>query len=71
MPANQRSGRDFLQTCQLFWAQPMRVGPPFETLARPRRRAMVADGSGLLRARVDAARPSPLAACTALDMFEV
>ena len=49
----------------------MRVGPSFETLARPRRRAMVAEGSGLLRARVDAVRSSPLAACTALDMFEV
>ena len=28
-----RSGRDFLQTFQLFWRQPMQVGPYFETLA--------------------------------------
>ena len=25
--ANGRSGRDFLQTFQMFWPQPMQVGP--------------------------------------------
>ena len=69
--SNQRSGRDFLQTFQMFWAQPMQVGPYFETLASPRRLGMVAECSGLLRARVDAVRSSPLAAFTALDTFEV
>jgi len=69
--SNHRSGRDFLQSFQLFWPQPMQVGPYFETLASPRRLAMVAEGSGLLRARVDAARTGALAEFAALDTFEV
>jgi hypothetical protein len=69
--ANGRSGRDFLQTFQLFWRQPMQAGPYFETLASDRRLAMVAECSALLRARVDAGRVSPLAAFPALDGFEV
>ena len=68
--SNQRRGRDFLQTFQMFWAQPMQVGPYFETLASPRRLAMVAECSGLLRARVDAVRASPLAAFTALPLVK-
>ena len=66
-----RSGRDFLQTFQLFWRQPMQVGPYFETLASPRRLAMVASCSSLLRARVDAVRVSPLAAFAALAVFDL
>ena len=69
--ASGRSGRDFLQTFQMFGRQPMRVGPYFETLARDRRLAMVAEGSARLRARVDAGRVSPLAALAALAGFAV
>ena len=50
-----RSGRDFLQTCQMFWSRELQVGPYFETLASARRLTMVAECSGLLRRRVDAA----------------
>lgn len=69
--ANGRSGRDFLQTFQMFWRLPMQVGPYFETLASDRRLAMVAECSTLLRARVDVLRPSPLAGFTALETFDV
>lgn len=69
--SNKRSGRDFLQSFQLFWAQPMQVGPYFETLASPRRLAMVAECSARLRARVEADRTSALAGFSALDAFEV
>ena len=55
-----RSGRDFLQTFQMFWRRELQVGPYFETLARARRLAMVAECSGLLRRRVEAGRSSPL-----------
>ena len=48
--SNGRSGRDFLQTFQMFWPQPMPVGPYFETLASERRLAMVAECSTRLRA---------------------
>ena len=69
--SNHRSGRDFLQSFQLFWAQSMQVGPYFEKLASPRRLAMVAEGSGWLRAQVEAVRTSSLAEFSALDAFEV
>jgi len=69
--SNKRSGRDFLQSFQLFWAQPMQVGPYFETLASPRRLAMVAECSARLRARAEADRTSALAGFSALDAFEV
>ena len=69
--ANGRSGRDFLQTFQLFWPQPMQAGPYFEKLASPRRLAMVAERSALLRRQVDAVRVAPLAALAALARFEV
>ena len=59
--AKVRSGRDFLQTCQMFWDREIQVGPYFETLASARRLGMVAECSGLLRRRVDACRQSPLA----------
>jgi len=68
---NGRGGRDFLQTFQMFWRQPMQVGPYFETLASDRRPAMVAECSARLRARVDGLRVSPLAALAALAGFEV
>ena len=69
--SNGRSGRDFLQTFQMFWPQPMQVGPYFETLASDRRLAMVAECSARLRARVDAARPSALAEFPALAAFDL
>ena len=69
--SNGRSGRDFLQTFQLFWRQPMQVRPYFETLPSPRRLATVAQCSALLRARVEAARTSALSEFSALDTFEV
>ena len=69
--SNGRSGQDFLQTFQLFWPQPMQVGPYFEKLASDRRLLMVTEGSARLRSRVDALRVSPLAAFAALDGFEV
>jgi len=69
--SNGRSGRDFLQTFQMFWQRPMQVGPYFETLASDRRLALVAEGSARLRARVDAARPSALAAFPALAAFDL
>ena len=47
--SNARSGRDFLQSFQLFWSREVQVGPYFETLASPRRLSMVADCSALLR----------------------
>jgi hypothetical protein len=69
--ANVRSGRDFLQSFQMFWERPLQVGPYFETLASPRRLRMVAECSARLRQRVDAARPSPLAKFAALDTFDL
>ena len=69
--ANGRSGRDFLQTFQMFWSQPMQVGPYFETLASSRRLAMVSDCSTRLRAKVDSSRTSDLAQFAALESFEV
>ena len=69
--AQHRSGRDFLQSFQMFWSRPMQVGPYFETLASTRRLAMVADCSARLRARVEAARTSGLAQFAALESFEV
>ena len=69
--SNSRSGRDFLQTFQMFWPREVQVGPYFETLASARRLSMVADCSGLLRQRVEALRPSPLSSFEALAAFEV
>jgi hypothetical protein len=69
--SHSRSGRDFIQTFQLFWARELQVGPYFETLASPRRLSMVADCSGLLRRRVDASRPSPLSQFESLTQFDV
>ena len=69
--SNSRSGRDFLQTFQMFWPREVQVGPYFETLASSRRLSMVADCSGLLRQRVDALRPSPLSSFEALASFDV
>jgi Transposase DDE domain len=66
-----RSGRDFLQTCQMFWSRELQVGPYFETLASARRLTMVAECSGLLRRRVDADRSSPLAAFASLATFDL
>ena len=69
--ANNRSGRDFLQSFQHFWSQPLLVGPYFETLASTRRLAMVADCSARLRTKVDASRTSDLAQFAALESFDV
>ena len=69
--ANVRSGRDFLQTFQMFWRREIQVGPYFETLASARRLGMVAECSGLLRRRVDACRPSPLATFASLAAFDL
>ena len=69
--ANVRSGRDFLQTFQMFWARELQVGPYFETLVSPRRLTMVAECSGLLRQQVDACRSSPLAQFAALATFDL
>ena len=66
-----RSGRDFLQTFQLFWSRALQVGPYFETLASARRLAMVAECSALLRQRVDDLRPSPLASFAPLAGFDL
>jgi hypothetical protein len=66
-----RSGRDFLQTFQLFWPRELQVGPYFETLASARRLGMVAECSALLRRRVDACRPSPLATFESLAAFDL
>ena len=66
-----RSGRDFLQTFQQFWARTIQVGPYFETLASARRLAMVAECSDLLRRQVDTGRPSPLANFAALAPFDL
>jgi hypothetical protein len=69
--SNVRSGRDFLQTFQLFWDREVQVGPYFETLASPRRLSMVAECSALLRRRVDALRPSPLSPFASLASFDL
>ena len=66
-----RSGRDFLQTFQMFWNHELQVGPYFETLASERRLKMVAECSGLLRQRVDASRPSPLDTFESLRIFDL
>ena len=58
--SNGRSGRDFLQTFQMFWSREVQVGPYFETLASARRLGMVPECSALLRRRVDALRLCPL-----------
>lgn len=68
--SNARSGRDFLQSFQLFWSREVQVGPYFETLASPRRLSMVADRSALLRRRVDARRRSPLSQFESLASFD-
>ena len=69
--SNVRSGRDFLQTFQMFWRREVQVGPYFETLASARRLGMVAECSGLLRRRVDACRPSPLSPFESLASFDL
>ena len=69
--SNVRSGRDFLQTFQMFWTRELQVGPYFETLASPRRLGMVAECSALLRQRVDTLRHSPLAQFEALATFDL
>ena len=69
--SNVRSGRDFLQTFQMYWSREVQVGPYFETLASPRRLSMVAECSALLRRRVDALRPSPLSQFEALTSFDL
>jgi Transposase DDE domain len=69
--SNVRSGRDFLQTFQMFWRREIQVGPYFETLASARRLGMVAECSGLRRRRVDACRQSPLATFESLASFDL
>jgi hypothetical protein len=69
--SNVRSGRDFLQTFQMFWNREVQVGPYFETLASVRRLGMVAECSALLRRRVDALRPSPLVQFASLATFDL
>jgi hypothetical protein len=66
-----RSGRDFLQSFQMFWSREVQAGPYFETLASARRLGMVAECSALLRRRVDALRLSPLAPIEALASFDL
>jgi hypothetical protein len=66
-----RSGRDFLQTFQMFWHRELQAGPYFEALASARRLAMVAECSALLRQRVDACRPAPLAQFESLATFDL
>lgn len=66
-----RSGRDFLQSFQMFWPRELQVGPYFETLASPRRLGMVAECSTRLRRRVDALRSSPLSQFEALAAFDL
>ena len=69
--SNVRSGRDFLQTFQMFWRREVQVGPYFETLSSDRRLGMVAECSGWLRRRVDACRPSPLSQFESLASFDL
>jgi hypothetical protein len=69
--SNVRSGRDFLQSFQMFWPRELQVGPYFEALASERRLGMVAECSGLLRRRVDARRRSPLSQFESLDSFDL
>ena len=69
--SNVRSGRDFLQTFQMFWRRKVQVGPYFETLSSDRRLGMVAECSGLLRRRVEACRPSPLSSFESLSSFDL
>ena len=69
--SNVRSGRDFLQTFQMFWSRELQVGPYFETLASARRLSMVAECSALLRRRVDVLRPSPLSTFASLATFDL
>ena len=69
--SNVRSGRDFLQTFQMFWSREVQVGPYFETLASPRRLGMVAECSALRRRRVDALRVSPLSPFESLATFDL
>ena len=69
--SNVRSGRDFLQTFQMFWRRERQVAAYFETLSSARRLAMVAECSTLLRQRVDGSQKSPLAAFEALAAFDL
>ena len=66
-----RSGRDFLQTFQMFWSREVQVGPYFETLSSERRLRMVAECSALLRQQVDRLRKSPLDVLEALRSFDL
>jgi hypothetical protein len=68
---NGRSGRDFLQTFQMFWPQPMGVGAYFDNLSSPRRLTMTGDCGEQLRRQVDRVRTSPLAAFPELDDFDL
>lgn len=69
--SNVRSGRDFLQTFQMFWSREVQVGPYFETLASARRLSMVAECSARLRRRVEALRVSPLSQFESLAGFDL
>ena len=69
--SNVRSGRDFLQSFQMFWTRELQVGPYFETLASARRLGMVAECSALLRQRVDTLRPSALSQFASLASFDL
>jgi Transposase DDE domain len=66
-----RSGRDFLQSFQMFWSRELQVGPYFETLSSARRLMMVAECSALLRSRVDDLRKSSLDAFPSLAGFDL
>jgi len=68
---NGRSGRDFLQTLQMFWPQPMTVGAYFAHLGSARRPTMTGDCADQLRQEVDRVRTSPLAAYPELDRFDL
>ena len=69
--SNVRSGRDFLQTFQMFWRREIQVGPYFETRASPQRLGMVAACSAWRRRRVEALRPSPLSTFESLASFDL
>ena len=68
---NCRSGRDFLQSHEPFWDNPLTVSAYFNKLSSRRRLKMVEECAQILCRRVDDSRPSPLAIYKELADFDL
>lgn len=68
---NCRSGRDFLQSHQPFWDNPLTVSAYFNKLSSSRRLKMIQNCAQILCRLVDDSRPSPLAIYKELADFDL